>query len=184
MRRVLTVFIAVAGLVAAVVAQDTDEIANLSAKAARVNRGQLTAASNAAKPEIVSGFLRARHDAATVASLVTDSENPTADGTVHLRMHQRVAGLDVYGTYVKATTRRDGALVSVIENLAQAGPALLPTSIDYRDALTAALQRRYPGGPTDLPEVSAADNRVEFARNGRFLENPAVTRMAIPLART
>jgi extracellular elastinolytic metalloproteinase len=181
-RRILTVFIVVAGLVAAVVAQDTDEIANFSAKAARVNRGQLTAASNAAKPDIVAGFLRARHDAATIASLVTDSESPTADGPVHLKMHQRVGGLDVYGTYVKATTSRDGQLLSVIENLAPAGPALLPASIDYRDALTAALQRRYPGAPTDLPEVSAADNRVEFASNGRFLENPAVTRMAIPLA--
>jgi extracellular elastinolytic metalloproteinase len=181
-RRILAVFIVVAGLVAAVVAQDTDEIANFSAKAARVNRGQLTAASNAAKPDIVAGFLRARHDAATIASLVTDSESPTADGPVHLKMHQRVGGLDVYGTYVKATTSRDGQLLSVIENLAPAGPALLPASIDYRDALTAALQRRYPGAPTDLPEVSAADNRVEFASNGRFLENPAVTRMAIPLA--
>jgi extracellular elastinolytic metalloproteinase len=181
-RRILTVFIVVAGLVAAVVAQDTDEIANFSAKAARVSRGQLTAASNAAKPEIVAGFLRGRHDAATVASLVTDAENPTADGPVHVRMHQRVAGLDVYGTYVKATTSRDGELLSVVENLAPAGPALLPASIDYRDALTTALQRRYPGAPTDLPEAGAADNRVEFANNGRFFENPAVTRMAIPLA--
>ena len=182
MRRILTMFIAVAGLVAAVVAQDTDEIANLTAKAARVNRGQLTAASNAARPEIVSSFLRARHDGATVASLVTDAENATPQGPVHLRMHQRVAGLDVYGTYVKATMTRAGELVSVAENLASASPALLPATIDYRDALVAALQRRYPGGPTDLPEVSAADNRVEFARNGRFLENPAVTRMAVPLA--
>ena len=182
MRRILTVFIVVAGLVAAVVAQDTDEIANFSAKAARVTRGQLTAASNAARPDIVAGFLRGRHDAATIASLVTDSENPTADGPVHLKMHQRAGGLDVYGTYVKATTSRDGQLLSVIENLAPAGPALLPASIDYRDALTSALQRRYPGGPTDLPEVSAAGNRVEFGSNGRFLENPAVTRMAIPLA--
>ena len=124
MRRILTVFIVVAGLVAAVVAQDTDEIANFSAKAARVNRGQLTAASNAARPDIVSGFLRGRHDAATIASLVTDSENPTADGPVHLKMHQRVAGLDVYGTYVRRPRRAvDGQLLSVIENLAPAGPA-------------------------------------------------------------
>jgi extracellular elastinolytic metalloproteinase len=181
-RRILTVFIVVAGLVAAVVAQDTDEIANFGAKAARVNRGQLTAPSNAARPDIVAGFLQGRHDAATVASLVTDSENPTADGPVHLKMHQRVGGLDVYGTYVKATTSRDGQLLSVIENLAPAGPALLPASIDYRDALTTVLQQRYPGGSTDLPEVSAADNRVEYGGNGRFLENPVVTRMAIPLA--
>jgi hypothetical protein len=181
-RRILTVFLAVAGLVAAVVAQDSDEIANLTSKAARVNRGRLTAASNAARPDIVAGFLRGRHDAATVGSLVTDAENATARGPVHVRMHQRVAGLDVYGTYVKATVTRAGELVSVVENLAPAGAALLPANVDYRDALTAVLQRRYPGGATNLPEVSAADNRVEFGRNGRFLENPSVTRMAIPLA--
>ena len=182
MRRTFALFVAVAALVSAVIAQDTDEIANLSAKAARVTRGQLTLPSNAGRPSIVSAFLAARHDASTVSSLVPDAEDATSQGAVHVRMHQRVAGLDVYGTYVKATMTREGALVSVIENLVPAGPGLLPASADYRDALTAALQRRYPGAPTDLPEVSSANNRVEFGGGGRFLENPAVTRMAIPLA--
>lgn len=186
MRKILVLLLVVAGLMSAVIAQDTDEIANLGSKGARVTRApngaRLTAPSNAARPEIVSSFLRGRHDAATIGSLVVSVENVTSQGPVHVRMHQRVAGLDVYGTYVRATMTPAGELVSVIENLAPAGPALLPASIDYRDALASALQRRYPGAPSDLPEVSTGQNRVEFARGERFYQNPVVTRMAIPLA--
>ena len=169
----------------AVFAQDSDQIADLSARGARVNRafnGALTSPSNAARPEIVTAFLASRHDRETVGSLVVASENATRQGPVHLQMRQRVAGLEVYGTYVKATLTAAGEILGVIENLAAAGPALLPASVDYRDALAAALDRRYPGDAADLPEVSASQNRVEFGRGGRFLENPSVTRLAVPLS--
>ncbi|MBA2302583.1 MAG: hypothetical protein H0W08_08105 [Acidobacteria bacterium] len=100
MRRILTLFFVVAALAAAVVAQDTDQIVDLSSRGARVNRGQngrrLTLPSNARRPDIVSAFLASRHDGATVGSLVLDSENRTTRGPVHLKLHQRVAGLDVY----------------------------------------------------------------------------------------
>jgi extracellular elastinolytic metalloproteinase len=184
-RRLIALLIAVTAAAVAVAAQDTDDIANLTSKGARISRGlnaSLTGPSNNARPQIVTDFLAARHDAATGASLVTDTEDPLPNGMAHVRMHQRVAGLDVYGTYVKATLTGAGEIVSVIENLAPAGPALLPANVDHRGALTAALQRRYPGTPDDLPEVSAANNRVEFASSGRFLENPAVTRVAVPQA--
>ena len=186
MRRILTLVLAAVGLMSVVVAQDTDEIADLSSKGARIVRaggaGRLTPPSNAGRPEIVSAFLAARRGQGVADSLVLETENATAQGPVHLRFRQRVAGLDVYGTYVKASMTSAGELVSVVENLAPPGPALLPASIDYRDALSAALRRRYPGGPADLPEVSSANNRVEFARGERFYQNPAVTRMAVPLA--
>jgi extracellular elastinolytic metalloproteinase len=184
-RRILTLSFVVAGLAAALVAQDTDQIIDLSSQNARIDRAQngarLTRPSNAGRPEIVTAFLSSRHDAATLASLVLDIENRTARGPVHLKLHQRVAGLDVYGTYVKASLTADGELVSVIENLAPAAPALQPANIEYRDALTAALERRSPGGPVDLPEVSNTENKVVFGRDARFLEDPVVTRVAVPL---
>ncbi|MBA2258567.1 MAG: M36 family metallopeptidase, partial [Acidobacteria bacterium] len=98
-----------------------------------------------------------------------------------MRLRQQLAGLEVYGTYVKATLTPAGELVSVIENLAPAGGPLLPAQVDYRDALNAVLQRRYPGQPADLPEVSSAENKVTFARGARFYQDPTVTRVAVPL---
>ena len=185
MRRILTLLLVAGGLMSVVVAQDTDEIADLSSKGARVVRGgagRLTPPSNAGRPEIVSAFLATRRGQAAAESIVLETENATGQGPVHLKFRQRVAGFDVYGTYVKASMTRAGELLSVIENLVATGAPLLPASIDYRDALGAVLQRRYPGGPTDLPEVSSADNRVEFARGERFYQNPVVTRLAVPLA--
>ncbi|HXW04556.1 MAG TPA: M36 family metallopeptidase [Vicinamibacterales bacterium] len=185
MRRALLLLVAFVVLMTGVRAQDTDRIIDLSSKAARIARAvngrNLTGPSGAGRPEIVSAFLANRHGGETIASLVMANVNATAQGITHVQLAQRVAGLEVYGTYVKAALTPAGELVSVIENLAPAGGALLPSRIDYRDALVVALQRRYPGEPTDLPEVGSAENRVVFGRGDRFHQDPAVTRVAIPL---
>ncbi len=186
MRRILLMFLAALCVIAPTGAQEQDQIADLTAKGARVSRapngGRLTGPSNAQRPEIVSAFLAARHDAATLAGLIVENENPTAQGPVHVRFRQQLAGMEVYGTYVKATFSPDGELLSVVENLAPLGGPLLPAGIDYRDALTNVLERRYPGLPTDLPETASAPNKVTFARGTRFSESPTVTRVVIPLA--
>jgi extracellular elastinolytic metalloproteinase len=183
-RRILLLLAVVVALMTAATAQDNDQIIDLSSKGARITRaangGRLTGPSSAARPEIVSDFLRARHDAATVESLFVENEDPTPQ-SIHLDLGQRVGGLTVYGTYVRAALTPSGEVLSVIENLAPARGELLPARIDYRDALVAALQRRYPGAPTDLPEVASAENRVTFARGSRFYEDPSVTRVAVPL---
>ena len=185
MRRTLCVLLIAVCLIAPTTAQDDDRIADLSGKAARVSRagndGRLTGPSNAQRPDIISAFLRGRHDEATASSLVLENENPTERGAIHVRLRQQLAGLEVYGTYVKATLTPAGELVSVMENLAPAGGPLLPAQVDYRDALNAVLQRRYPGQPADLPEVSSAENKVTFARGARFYQDPTVTRVAVPL---
>ncbi len=81
MRRILYVFLVAVCLIAPTVAQDDDRIADLSGKAARVSRagndGRLTGPSNAQRPDIISAFLRGRHDEATASSLVLENENPT-----------------------------------------------------------------------------------------------------------
>ena len=88
MRRASLVLILL-GVSTGLFAQDGDRIADLSSKGARVVRashaGRLTSPSNDARPDIVSSFLRGRHDPATVDSLVLAGENVTARGAVHLR---------------------------------------------------------------------------------------------------
>ena len=64
----------VLGLSTGLFAQDGERIADLSSKGARVsqaaNAGRLTPPANEGRSVIVSSFLRGRHDAATVESLV------------------------------------------------------------------------------------------------------------------
>ena len=185
MRRIQYILLLAVCLIAPTMAQDDEQMIDLSSKAARVSRaangGRLTEPSNAGRPEIVSAFLRGRHDEETATGLVVESENPTEHGPVHMRFRQQLAGLEVYGTYVKATLSPAGELVSVIENLASLSGQLLPSQLDYADALRTVLQRRYPGLPTDLPEVSAAGNSVTFGRGTRFYQDPVVTRVVVPV---
>ena len=186
MRRICAVFLIGVCLIASTTAQDEDEMVDLNAKAARITRaaalGRLTGPSQASRGDIVAGFLRARHghDQQTAGSLELVAEHPSSV-RVHLRFRQRIAGLDVYGTYVKATVTPSGELLSVVENLAPVDPQLSPASVDYRDALSAALRRRYPGQPSNLQEVGSLDNSVTYARGNRFYEDPNVTRVAVPM---
>ena len=184
MRR-FTLLVVLCGLTAAPHAQEPEQIADLSASNARIDRapngGRLTGPSGRSRPEIVSAFLSARHDGATLENLVPDGEDVTPRGPVHLRLRQRVQGLDVYGTYVRAAMTSEGELVSVVENIATSR-ALVPERVTYREALAAALERRYPGAGIVLDEERAEGNTVFFARGNRFYQNPSVTRVAVPHA--
>jgi extracellular elastinolytic metalloproteinase len=185
MRRLVFLAVIVFGLASVLSAQENEQIADLSSKAARATRAangaRLTGASNAPRPDIVSSFLRTRHDDATLGSLVVDGEVATPRGPIHLRLRQQLAGLEVYGTYVKATLTPAGELLAIVENLASVSGPLLPAQIEYREALGAVLNRRYPGVPNDLPEVASEPNKVSFARGAQFAEPPTVTRVAVPL---
>ena len=187
MRRIQYALLLAVCLIAPTMAQDDEQIIDLTGKAAKISRGQngkpLTGKANASRPEIVSAFLREKHghDEVTAASLSVDSENSTPHGSVHVRMRQRIAGLDVYGTYVKATLTSDGELVSVVENLASLKGPMQQAQIDYREALSAVLERHYPGQPGQLGEVSSSENTVTFGRDARFYEDPTVKRVAVPL---
>ena len=67
-------------------------------------------------------------------------------GVGHAGFAQWVAGLNVYGTYVKATFAASGDLLSVTENLVSTSRALQPAQIGPDAALRAVLVRYYPGG--------------------------------------
>ena len=159
---------------------------DFSAGSARVTRGPggapVTGPSGAGRPEIVSAFLSARHDPRTLQSLVLLRENPASTGITHLNFGQQVAGLDVYGTYVRAALTTRGEIVSVVENLAAVPAALAPNPATPRDALEAVLAEYYAGSALTLPELRVSGQTVAYGRGGRFTEDPTVTRVAVPMA--
>ena len=98
-------------------AQDT--VADLSAHGARTlqaKNGASLARPGLGRAAAVHDALRDRHDDATLRGLVQSREHESG-GVVHLTFTQQAAGLDVFGTYVKATFSAGGDLVHVVENL-------------------------------------------------------------------
>ncbi len=184
MRR-FSCLLAVLALSTAPFAQDSESIADLGASSARIaraaNGGRLLAGAGRNRADTLAAFLRTRHDAATLDSLVLEGENNTPRGPVHLRFRQQVQGLEVYGTYARAAMTTDGDLVSVVENLATVR-AVVPERVSYRDALVAALARRYPGASLGLVEERSLGNTVYFAGGPGFYQSPSVTRLAVPHA--
>ena len=99
---------------------DTLPLAAEHARAWRAADGgtALTPPSAAPRAEVVTAFVAARLGKAAARSLVPRSEHASKLNAVHhLRFGQRIAGLDVYGTYVKATVDGQGRMMSVVENL-------------------------------------------------------------------
>ncbi len=162
------------------------EARDFSAASARISRGPggapLTGPSNAARPAIVSQFLATRHDERTVQTVVLRRENVAPTGVTHLNLGQQIGDLEVYGTYVRTALSARGEIISVVENLAPIPPALTPTNISARAALEAVLAEYYPGTGGAPAEISTSGQTVVFARNGRFSEDPTVTRVAVPMS--
>ncbi|HEX2164539.1 MAG TPA: M36 family metallopeptidase, partial [Thermoanaerobaculia bacterium] len=115
-----------------------------------------------------AAFLRAEHGAGVADSLVVRSTAPGPRGALtHVRFGQEVAGLSVYGAYVKAAVDPSGRVVSVVENLATGvGRGVAPARIGEAAALAAALALHHPG-------VDAGD--ADF-----FHQPPTVERVAVP----
>jgi extracellular elastinolytic metalloproteinase len=146
-------------------------IIDVSAKGTRVHRAAanapLTAPSRASRTEIVRAFLSDRGRGPAAQALHAVAENPHGAVT-HVRFEQRVAGLPVYGTYVKATVDDLGRVRSVIENIVAPGP-IAPARIGGDEAIRRAIDFHYPG--RDLP-----------ASGPFWFQTPSASRVAIPLA--
>lgn len=158
-----------------------------AAPAARVARAgvnqSLAGASTGAPEAIVRAYLLAAgHDQATVASLTLGSSGVGRTGVTHLRFGQRVAGLDVYGVYVKASVRANGELMTVIENLVPAGAAGGDggPGAEAR-ALAVGLQHIYGGALAPPGLVRQQGNVAVFQRTPFFHREPTVTRVAVPV---
>ena len=105
-------------------------------KISRSDNG-LTAPSSAAASEVVKGYLK---DKRTVSA---KKEFSGKNGNKHVQMEQSIAGLPVYGAYVKASVDSNGRLVSLIDNTVADNSRVTRTSLSANDALNAALAHRY-----------------------------------------
>jgi hypothetical protein len=153
------------------------------------DRGALTFPSTDAPVAVVERFLTAHgHDAATARSIADDASGRmrlasqsapiSGDGLIHVRADQRVNGLVVYGSYVKAAVNAQGQVVHLIENLAPVPASIAPASIDEEQALSAALGRVHPG--VSAPHgMSREEGKVVFPRSGYFYAQPNVTRVLV-----
>lgn len=152
------------------------------------SRGALTFPSTASPTRVVSQYLASHgHDAATARSIgdetgrdriASDAAGGFAladDGLIHIRSEQRVNGLVVYGSYVKAAINEQGQLVHLIENLAPV-TNIVPASIDENQALRVALGRVHPGVSAPR-QADREGGRVLFAGSGFFYAPPTATRV-------
>ncbi len=123
---------------------------DFSAKSARVTRNAngeaITGPSNGARPAIVTAFLASRHSQRTVQGIVLQKENPTPTGVTHLTFGQQRRGAGcATAPYVKAALNQRGEIISVIENLAEAPPALVPAVETHQRRTRVRPRRVLPG---------------------------------------
>ena len=171
------------------VASAQEQARDFSANSARTHRaprgGFLTPPSSAPRVDIVMDFLRDQgHTNETANSLILESENfVSRTGITHARLRQQVAGLEVYGTYVRSSMTADGRLVSVVENLAPITSAsIVPAQISQAQAFQSVADEFYPNLTGDFPEIGTTGNTTEFDGGDFFFENPTATRVAVPMA--
>ncbi len=154
-----------------VAAANGKAVIDLSSKGARIHRtdgnAPLTPPSRGARADAVRSFLSQKGRGPAAQSLHVISENPRGAVT-HLRFEQRVAGLPVYGTSVRAAVDDRGRLRSIIENIVDPGP-VAPARISGDDAVGRAIGFHHP--------VRALTPTDAF-----WFRTPTAARMAVPLA--
>lgn len=180
-------FLCALGLAPLAVAQ-TNELIELQSVGTRVYgaaRGQsLAPASSGGPASTVRSFLadRGASTAALDSLFIRSEHRAPGTGITHYRFEQRVAGLDVYGTYVKAAVDSRGNLMHVIELLAVPPVALTPATVSPSRALDAVARQLYPAESFVFTEAGRSGNTLEFNANDEFFfQNPKVTRVAAPL---
>lgn len=189
MRQLLSALFIIPVLAWGTVASAQDQARDFSPDSARVYRasaGESLAPPSGGSPfDVVTDFLRGQGQSdATANSLVVESSSTDSrSGVTHTRLRQQVAGMTVYGTYVRASATADGRLISVAENLEPITPAaLVLAQITQAEALVAVLAEWYPTFTDTLPEVSTIGNTTEFEGGTFFFKNPTVTRVVVPMA--
>ena len=163
-------------------AQSSVGLRHSQAKVAQAAAGvPLAAASHAAPESIVAGYLQSRGRGADVlATLRVTGSNVAANGVTHLRMEQQIAGLNVYGAYVKAAINERGELVQIIDRLSNVS-LVQPSRIDASQALAAAMTKLHPSQAANFPAAGAQGNTTSFAGGAFFYRNPTVTAVVLSL---
>lgn len=184
----LTVTVLAVSALAAALPSAAQDLAALDARSARVASpapgGTLTPPSTAAHGTVVAEFLQSRGtDAGTVGSLrAVTSRRDAQTGLSQITLRQEVEGLQVYGTYVRASLNTRGELVHLIENLARVSPAgVVRARVDAAQALRAALLALYPGQAVTPVESARSGHTTAFSAGAFFDRDPTVTAVALPM---
>ena len=160
---------------------------DFTAENARVYSGmeqRLSAPTKGAQADVVRAFLGQRKSTpAFVNSLVTKNRfNVEKTGMTHVRMGQEVAGLQVYGAYVKAAVDAQGRLAHIIDATVDVSPAgVTAAKISNADAMRVALGHHYPKLRVATLEKAIDANQSAFAAGSFFFRDPTVTRMAVAM---
>ena len=157
-------------------------------------RGALSFPSTDSPTDVVMRFLTSHgHDAATARTIADDSTSRNRiggqstgfsrsdNGLTHVRADQRVDGLVVYGSYVKAAINDQGQVVHLIENLAPVPAHINRAAISEDEALRAALGRVHPA--VSAPRhARTQDGTTVFTENsGYFYAAPKVDRVLVSM---
>lgn len=165
-----------------------EQLIDLTAAGARVaaaSRGQALSSAGASPAAAVAAFLRGQNrPQAAVDTLMLDSESTDPrTGLTHLRFHQAVNGVDVYGAYVKATVNPRNELVHIVELLPDPAPPVSGSAVTSLAALEAAAGALYPGRAFRFRPAGLDRNTTRFASSDAFFHrDPTVTRVLLPLA--
>lgn len=148
----------------------------------RAEFGSALASASMSRAQAATTVLRAHgRDSATVTSLVDAGQSAGRNGVNHQRYAQAVAGLPVYGAYVKAAFDRNGQLVHLIDHLAPVPTqALAAPRASALDALHAAMAQVHPSVQAQFSSTGRRGLTESFDGGSFFFSAPTVSAVAIP----
>jgi extracellular elastinolytic metalloproteinase len=104
-------------------------------------------------------------------------------GMRHLEMEQRVQGMAVHGSHLRAAIDRDGRVLQVIDGTKALGNgAVRPAQIDAAQALRAAMARVHPGVAAVAKPVARDGHVTTFDKPAFFHQAPKVEAVAVAQA--
>lgn len=141
---------------------------------AEIVRGAPLTPASADRPDVIAmRYIEAR--AGVPQSQLQSLGATSAQGITHVRFEQVVAGMRVYGAYVKAAVNPNGELLQVIAKLAP-NVAATRATVSVTDALSSALAMH--GYPTAVPATAGARGMTTlFAKGSVFHREPSVERV-------
>lgn len=143
------------------------------------DQAELAKATRGDARSSVAAMLRSKGKSqATADSLVEASRFVDKNGVTHVRFEQRLNGLRVYGGYAKVAVDKSGAMLQMIERMADAGGFSARPTISDAEALRIAIDANFKGqvAPAIADSVGPVTN---FAKTSFFSRGPSVERVVI-----
>ncbi|MFN3959093.1 MAG: M36 family metallopeptidase [Parvularculaceae bacterium] len=152
---------------------------NIEPSAVYADRADLARATRADARSSVAEFLNARGRTRGVTdALVETAQFKRGDGVSFARFEQRVGGLRIHGSYVKAAFGKNGDLIHLIERTADASAPVGAAAIDEASALRIAVNANFGAQLTPLAG-RAQGSITTFAKTPFFYSAPTVERVII-----